>query len=80
MHWAEDSTFHYDATNPRARQYVWDKVQAELLPTTASVLFWLDEAEPEYGVYDFDLYRYEAGVGSRRSATSIPQAYARGLL
>ncbi len=24
-------------------------------------LFWLDEAEPEFGVYDYDNYRYYAG-------------------
>ncbi len=29
-------------------------------------LFWLDEAEPEFSVYDYDNYRYhaEAGTGS----------------
>ncbi|MDI4740187.1 hypothetical protein MJN54_31550, partial [Salmonella enterica subsp. enterica serovar Kentucky] len=24
-------------------------------------LFWLDEAEPEFSVYDYDNYRYHAG-------------------
>ena len=24
-------------------------------------IFWLDEAEPEYAVYDFDHYRYYLG-------------------
>ncbi len=76
MQWPEDSTF-YDATNPRARQYVWDKCKQNYYRHGIRT-FWLDEAEPEYGVYDFDLYGYEAGVAEEVS-NIYPQAYARGF-
>ena len=76
MQWPEDSTF-YDATNPRARQYVWDKCKQNYYRHGIRT-FWLDEAEPEYGIYDFDLYGYEAGVAEEVS-NIYPQAYARGF-
>ncbi|KAH8799144.1 glycosyl hydrolases family 31-domain-containing protein [Xylogone sp. PMI_703] len=56
----EGETVHYDATNPLARSYVWDKVKANYYDSGIRV-FWLDEAEPEYNVYDFDNYRYHLG-------------------
>ena len=76
MQFPEDSTF-YDATNPRARAYVWNKCR-ESYYRHGIHIFWLDEAEPEYGVYDFDLYGYEAGPASEVS-NLYPQAYARGF-
>ena len=76
MQFPEDSTF-YDATNPRARAYVWNKCR-ESYYRHGIRIFWLDEAEPEYGVYDFDLYGYEAGPASEVS-NLYPQAYARGF-
>ncbi|MDL2234045.1 glycoside hydrolase family 31 protein [Ruminococcaceae bacterium OttesenSCG-928-L11] len=54
------NTIHYDATNPGARQYLWDKAKANYYDYGIK-LFWLDEAEPEYTYYDFDLYRYHLG-------------------
>ncbi|KAI1437150.1 glycosyl hydrolases family 31-domain-containing protein [Xylaria sp. CBS 124048] len=51
---------HFDATNPEARAYVWQKVKANYHDRGIR-LFWLDEAEPEYTHYDFDNYRYHAG-------------------
>ncbi len=53
----EGGTVHYDATNPRARDYVWNKSKTNYYDKGIRV-FWLDEAEPEYNVYDFDNYRY----------------------
>ena len=76
MQFPEDSTF-YDATNPRARAYVWRKCR-ESYYRHGIRIFWLDEAEPEYGVYDFDLYGYEAGPASEVS-NLYPQAFARGF-
>lgn len=76
MQWPEDSTF-YDATNPRARAYVWDKCKQNYYRHGIR-LFWLDEAEPEYSVYDFDLYGYEAGTAEEVS-NLYPQAYAQGF-
>ena len=40
--------------------------------------FWLDEAEPEYGCYDFDLYRYYAGPAMQCSNV-YPVGYAKGF-
>lgn len=54
------NTVHFDATNPAARQYVWEKA-ARNYGQYGIRLFWLDEAEPEYGVYDFDNWRYHLG-------------------
>lgn len=54
------NTIHYDATNPNARAYLWDKVKQNYYNKNIKI-FWLDEAEPEYTVYDFDNYRYYLG-------------------
>ena len=57
----EGATIHYDATNPEARTYVWDKIKKNYYKKGIRV-FWLDEAEPEYSAYDFDNYRYYLGT------------------
>lgn len=54
------NTVFFDATHPKARQYVWDKAKANYYDKGVRI-FWLDEAEPEYSVYDFDNYRYHLG-------------------
>ena len=56
----QGNTIHYDATNPDAREYVWKKAKQNYYDKGIRV-FWLDEAEPEYKVYDFDNYRYYLG-------------------
>lgn len=56
----QGDTVHFDATNPGAREYVWDKVRKNYYDKGIKV-FWLDEAEPEYAAYDFDNFRYHAG-------------------
>ena len=50
----------FDATNPDARTYVWEKIKKNYYDQGAK-LFWLDVAEPEYSVYDFRNYRYQLG-------------------
>ena len=57
----EGATIHYDATNPKARQYLWEKVKKNYYKKGIKI-FWLDEAEPEYTAYDFDNYRYYRGT------------------
>lgn len=54
------NTLHFDATNPEAREYVWQKAKKNYYEKGVKV-FWLDEAEPEYTVYDFENYRYHLG-------------------
>jgi alpha-D-xyloside xylohydrolase len=56
----QGNTVHYDATNPEAREYVWDKAKKNYYDLGIKT-FWLDEAEPEYSVYDFENYRYHMG-------------------
>lgn len=57
----EGATIHYDATNPDARKYLWEKVKTNYYDKGIQI-FWLDEAEPEYTAYDFDNYRYYMGT------------------
>ena len=56
----QGNTVHYDATNPEAREYLWDKAKQNYYDKGIKI-FWLDEAEPEYKVYDFENYRYHLG-------------------
>lgn len=51
---------HFDATHPKAREFVWNVAKKNYWDRGIRV-FWLDEAEPEYSVYDFDIYRYHSG-------------------
>ena len=51
---------NYDATNPEARRYLWEKIKQNYGQYGID-MFWLDEAEPEFQPYDFDHYRYYAG-------------------
>ena len=54
------NTRFLDPTHPEARKYVWQVCKKNYFDNGVN-LFWLDEAEPEYGVYDFDNYRYHIG-------------------
>lgn len=64
----QGDTVIYDATNPEAREFIWNKVKENYYKYGID-MFWLDEAEPEYSAYDFENYRYHAGavlkVGNR---------------
>ena len=76
MTWMGNTTF-YDTTNPGARQFVWDKCKENYYKKGIRI-FWLDEAEPEYGTYEFDNYRYYAGPALQ--CTNIyPVMYAKGF-
>ena len=71
----EGATIHYDATNPKAREYVWEKARKNYYEKGIKV-FWLDEAEPEYTAYDFDNYRYYRGT-DLEIGNLYPVDYAR---
>lgn len=73
----EGATIHYDATNPEARNYLWGKVKENYYNKGIRV-FWLDEAEPEYTVYDFDNYRYNRGT-NLEIGNIYPVDYARNF-
>jgi alpha-D-xyloside xylohydrolase len=67
----------FDATNPEARQRVWELCRRNYHDLGVR-LFWLDEAEPEYGTYDFDNYRYHAG-SNLQVGNLYPQHFARAF-
>ncbi len=71
----EGATIHYDATNPNARKFLWEKVKINYYDKGIKI-FWLDEAEPEYSVYDFDNYRYFRGT-DLEIGNIYPVEYAR---
>ncbi len=71
----QGATIHYDATNPGARDYVWNKAKKNYYDLGIKV-FWLDEAEPEYTAYDFDNYRYHRGT-NLQIGNIYPVEYAR---
>ena len=54
------SSLFVDVTNPAARSYLWKAVRKGYWDQGVRI-FWLDEAEPEYPVYDYDQYRYFLG-------------------
>lgn len=64
-----------DATNPRTRKYVWDKVKKNYADLGIKT-FWLDEAEPEYTGYDFECYRYHEGPVSE-VGNIYPREYSK---
>jgi alpha-D-xyloside xylohydrolase len=69
------NTVFYDPTNPDAREFVWDKAKQNYYDKGIKI-FWLDEAEPEYSVYDYDLYRYFAGT-DMQVGNIYPVMYAK---
>ncbi len=68
-------TVFYDATNKEARDYVWKTAKKNYYDKGIRI-FWLDEAEPEYSVYDFDNYRYHLGPNVQ-IGNIYPMMYAK---
>lgn len=64
-----------DPTNPGTREFVWNKCKQNYWDDGVR-LFWLDEAEPEYSVYDYDNYRYYLGTDLEVGNT-YPLYYAK---
>lgn len=65
----------FDATHPGAREYVWSKVHQNYYANGIKI-FWLDEAEPEYNHYHYDIYRYHLGPDVQ-IGNIYPLLYAR---
>ncbi|MCH4033727.1 MAG: family 31 glucosidase [Lachnospiraceae bacterium] len=64
-----------DVFNPKAREYVWNVCKKNYYDLGIDG-FWLDNSEPDLGVYDFDHYRYAAGPALSVS-NLYPQLYSR---
>lgn len=71
------NTRFIDVTNPMARQFLWDTARRNYYENGVR-LFWLDEAEPEYAVYDFDAYRYHTG-DVLETGNAYPLHYAQAF-
>jgi len=63
-----------DVTNPEAREFIWEKCKRNYYDYGID-MFWLDNAEPDYAVYDYDNYRYAMGCALEVS-NIYPQMYA----
>jgi alpha-D-xyloside xylohydrolase len=68
---------HFDATNPNARKYIWSKVKQNYFDNGIKI-FWLDEAEPEYSLYQFDIFRYHLGP-DLQVGNIYPKMYAQAF-
>ena len=64
-----------DVFNPETREYVWEVCKKNYYDFGIDA-FWLDNSEPDYGVYDFENYRYLAGPALSCS-NMYPQMYSR---
>ncbi len=53
---------YYDATNPAARQFIWDRVKENYFAQGIQ-LFWLDNDEPDITPWDPDNLRFYLGSG-----------------
>ena len=76
MDWMGNTVF-FDTTNPETRKYVWEKCKENYFKKGIQ-LFWLDEAEPEYGLYEFEHYKYHIGPAMECS-NIYPYYYAKGF-
>lgn len=65
----------FDATNPEARAFVWDKIKRSYYDCGIKN-YWLDAAEPESIPYQYDNFRYAAGPGAQ-AANIYPFDYGR---
>ena len=64
-----------DVFNPATRKYVWEVCKKNYYDLGIDA-FWLDNSEPDYGVYDFENYRYFEGPALTCS-NMYPQLYSR---
>lgn len=64
-----------DPFNPETRNYVWEVCRKNYYDLGFDA-FWLDNSEPDYGVYDFENYRY--CIGPALSCSNMyPQMFSR---
>ena len=79
-----DQTYDYqgdcveiDPFNPETRKYIWEVCRKNYYDLGIDG-FWLDNSEPDYGVYDFENYRYYAGPALSCS-NLYPQLFSRAF-
>ena len=64
-----------DPFNPATREYVWEVCKKNYYDLGIDA-FWLDNSEPDYGVYDFENYRYY-DMPALECSNMYPQMYSR---
>lgn len=64
-----------DPFNPETREYVWEVCKRNYYDFGIDA-FWLDNSEPDYGVYDFENYRY-MDAPALSVSNMYPQMYSR---
>ncbi|SCX88172.1 alpha-D-xyloside xylohydrolase [Lachnospiraceae bacterium XBB2008] len=64
-----------DPFNPKTREYVWEICKKNYYDFGIDA-FWLDNSEPDYGVYDFENYRYY-DMSALECSNMYPQMYSR---
>lgn len=66
-----------DVTNPEAREFIWEKCRKNYYDYGID-MFWLDNAEPDLAVYDYDNYRYYMGT-ALEVGNIYPELYAKAF-
>ncbi|MCQ2506469.1 MAG: family 31 glucosidase [Lachnospiraceae bacterium] len=66
-----------DATNPLAQEFVWEKCN-ENYRKYGIDMFWLDNSEPDYAIYDYENYRYHLGPALQVS-NIYPKLYTKAF-
>ncbi len=66
-----------DAFNPETRKYIWEVCKKNYYDLGIDG-FWLDNSEPDFGVYDFEHYRYCDGPALSIS-NLYPQMFSRAF-
>ncbi len=64
-----------DPFNPETAKYVWEICKKNYYDYGIDA-FWLDNSEPDYGVYDFENYRY-MDMPALACSNMYPQKYSR---
>ncbi len=73
----QGDTVIYDALNPAARRYLWEKIKENYYRCGID-MFWLDEAEPEYAAYDHEHFRHFTGP-ALKVGNLYPKEHARAF-
>ncbi len=73
----QGDTVIYDATNPEARNFLWEKLKKNYYDYGIDG-FWLDEAEPEFAAYDYEHFRYYIG-SDLKAGNCFPLLHTKGV-
>jgi len=78
-HYTDERVYlaYYDATNPGARQFIWEQVKHGYYDHGIKT-FWLDACEPEMYPFQYDNLRYYLGDG-RAVANIYPRCHAQAF-